>query len=195
MKSRKTIAMTGAGGAFGFAMKTLLEKEGAIVIPLKFGLDWHYKSYSGVETALRNSDVLILSHGSKLDHAMEANCDSFRDFIELFISLKSEAGSVPEIWALGSEIEFHPTFGSRTLQGYSASKRRFADYAANLYRDSHVVYRHIVPAAFRSPMGPGLMSASTAASIALWLVRKEWKYIPVTYTGIAVFNYFRFRHR
>ena len=48
----RRIAMTGASGAFGAAMKSLLEHAGAIVIPLKFGVDWTYGDYSGADQVL-----------------------------------------------------------------------------------------------------------------------------------------------
>jgi hypothetical protein len=41
-------------------------------------------------------------------------------------------------------------------------------------------------------MGPGLMSASFAAKVTLFLLKRGFKYVPVTYTGIAFINYFRF---
>ena len=58
--------------------------------------------------------------------------------------------------------------------------------------DGDVLYRHIVPSAFRSRMGGGLMSGRTAAAIALWLIRRGFRYVPVTYTGIAFLNFVPF---
>jgi monoglucosyldiacylglycerol epimerase len=123
---------------------------------------------------------------------MEANYSSYRDLIELFMKLKNEEGVIPEIWAVGSEIELHPSFGNRNLRIYSASKRKYAKYAAELYHKKTVVYRHIVPAAFRSRMGRGLMSAKTAAAVTTFFVHQNCNYIPVTYTSIACQNYLKF---
>ena len=45
--------------------------------------------------------------------------------------------------------------------------------------------------AFTSPMGPGLMSGRTCARVALFLIRRGARYVPVTYTGVALWNYFK----
>ena len=42
-------------------------------------------------------------------------------------------------------------------------------------------------------MGPGLLSAETMVSYALFLIRRGFRYVPVTYTTLAYWNYFRFR--
>ena len=55
-----------------------------------------------------------------------------------------------------------------------------------------MLYRHIVPSSFTSAMGPGPMSADTAARIALFLIRRGFHYVPVTLTSLAFWNYFRF---
>ena len=41
-------------------------------------------------------------------------------------------------------------------------------------------------------MGPGLISGEAAAKAALFLIRRGFRYVPVTYTGIALVNYFKF---
>jgi hypothetical protein len=41
-------------------------------------------------------------------------------------------------------------------------------------------------------MGPGLMSGRTAARIAMFFIRRGFRYVPVTYTGIALVNYWKF---
>ena len=38
-------------------------------------------------------------------------------------------------------------------------------------------------------MGGGLMTGRTAATIAFWLIRRGFRYVPVTYTGIALVNF------
>jgi monoglucosyldiacylglycerol epimerase len=189
----RTFVLTGASGSFGSALKASLEREGSHVDTLRYQRDWTYDDYSGADDKLRAADVLVLAHGSRLDQAMAANCDSFIAFIERFRRLKAGYPRKPEIWAVGSEIELHPSWGNKDLQTYSRSKRAFARYAAGLFRDPGLTYRHIVPSAFTSRMGPGLMSGETAAKVALFLIRRGWRYVPVTYTGVALANYFRFR--
>lgn len=64
--------------------------------------------------------------------------------------------------------------------------------AATLMHDPHILYRHVVPSAFCSRMGKGLMSGRTAATIAFWLIRRGFRYVPVTCTGIAYLNFIPF---
>ena len=98
----------------------------------------------------------------------------------------------PEIWAVGSEAELHGDMGLPELVDYAASKRAFARRALGYYRSPDVLYRHIVPSAFTSAMGPGPMSAETATGIALFFIRRGFSYVPVTFTTLALWNYFRF---
>lgn len=191
----RRVALTGASGSFGSAMKELLEGAGATVTPLKFGVDFTYGDYSPADAALAQADILVLAHGAKGDCAMEANCHSFLALIERFKE-HTRGRQVPaEVWAVGSEIECHPAFGIDELRSYARSKRAYARAAARLMQDRVVLYRHIVPSAFRSAMGPGLMSGRTAARIAFWLIRRGFRYVPVTYTGIALVNYVPFALR
>lgn len=188
----RKVALTGASGAFGSAMKELLEADGASVVTLKFGVDYTYDDYSGADAALDGADILVLAHGAKGDLAMQANCDSFLALIERYRELARDRQVPGEVWAVGSEIECHPAFGDPELQSYARSKRAYARHAARLMHDPDVLYRHIVPSAFRSQMGPGLISGRAAASMALWLIRRGFRYVPVTYTGVALVNFVPF---
>ena len=194
----KRITMTGTSGAFGGPlMDILLTCEGAkSVTPLKYGRDFTYDDYSKVVEILENTDILILAHGSKVKGAMEANCTSFVTLIELFKKHRKPVGQIvstlPEIWAVGSEIEFHPAWGNRDLQIYLESKRAFVQFAREYYDQKDFIYRHIVPSAFQSAMGPGLISGRTAVQMAMFFIRRGFQYIPVTYTTLAFFNYFKF---
>lgn len=188
----KHIALTGANGALGSHMHKLLEKEGAIVLPIKYGVDYTYTDYSSLMPTLAKADILFLCHGTKYDDTQQANCDSFIAIIELFKSLHRGQLVPPEIWAVGSEIECHPCFGIKKLYPYATSKRNFARAARLYYADTSIQYRHIVHSAFISKMGPGLMTAGFAAKMTLFLLKRGWKYIPITYTGFAFVNYFRF---
>jgi monoglucosyldiacylglycerol epimerase len=188
----RRVVLTGASGTFGSAMRGLLERAGAVVVPLKFGADWTYDDYSGADSALEGADILVLAHGVKGEQAMQANCASFLALIDRFRSLTQHRQVPVEVWAVGSEIECHPAFGDRNLRSYAQSKRAYARIGSQLMVDRRLLYRHIVPSAFRSRMGPGMMSGRTAATIALWLIRRGFRYVPVTYTGIAFVNYIQF---
>lgn len=188
----KHIAMTGANGALGSHMKILLEKEGALVNCFKYGEDYTYENYQKLEKTLKNTDILFLCHGSKYENAQQANCDSFVKIIELFRATHQRKLVPLEIWGVGSEIECHPCFGIKKLKVYANSKRNYARYAKIYFHDKDIQYRHLVHSAFMSKMGPGLMSANFAATATLFLLKRGFKYVPVTYTGIAFLNYFRF---
>ncbi|MCM0607024.1 MAG: hypothetical protein KA715_13120 [Xanthomonadaceae bacterium] len=194
MNFERHFLITGASGSFGSKLKIELESMGGKTTCPKFSRDWNYSDYSYFsESRLKDIDVLVLSHGSKKDHAMEANCTSFMKIIELYRAARMSVSKPAEVWGLGSEIEFHPAWGNKDLQIYLDSKRAYAKEAAKLYHDPSLTYRHIVPAGFTSQMGPGLISGKTAVKIALHYLKKDWKYVPVTYTGFAFLNYFRFK--
>jgi monoglucosyldiacylglycerol epimerase len=188
----RRVALTGASGSFGSAIKNLLEHAGAIVVPLRFGIDWNYGDYSGTDTVLESTDILVLAHGAKGEQAMQANCDSFLALTDQFKGLTRNRQVPAEVWAIGSEIECHPAFGDAGLRSYARSKRAFARAAARLMQERDLLYRHIVPSASCSRMGPGLMTGRMAAAVAFWLIRRGFLYVPVTYTGIAFLNFIPF---
>jgi hypothetical protein len=188
----KHIAMTGASGALGSQMKILLEKAGAKVITFKFGEDYDYNNYENLKLPLAHTDILFLCHGSKHDQAQAANCDSFIQIIEAFKSARKHTLHPPEVWAVGSEIEFHPCFGIKKLYPYANSKRNFARKARAYFQARDIQYRHLVHSAFMSRMGPGLMSARFAAKMTLFLIKRDFRYVPVSYMGFAYLNYFRY---
>jgi monoglucosyldiacylglycerol epimerase len=185
--------ITGASGAFGSAMVAALTKRGGIVETAKSGVDFTAGDNTAMREKLKRSDVLVLSHGSKSEDCWNANNVTFRELTELFTELGKTRLTPPEVWALGSEVEFHGDMGLDELKAYSASKRAFAARARDYYRSDALIYRHIVPSSFTSAMGKGAMSAETAVSIALFFIRRGFRYVPVTLTGLALLNYFRFR--
>ncbi|MCB9682386.1 MAG: hypothetical protein H6733_13040 [Alphaproteobacteria bacterium] len=185
----QTFAVTGASGSFGSGMCSLLEARGATVLRLKHGVDWTYDDYRGADAALAAANVLVLAHGSKVDQAMEANADSFAVFTERFRALHANDLAPAEVWAVGSEIEVHPAFGD---EAYYASKRAWARVARHLLHARDITYRHIVPSAFSSQMGPGLISGRTAAWIALQQIVRGSRYVPVTYSGLALVGWVKF---
>jgi hypothetical protein len=186
--------VTGASGAFGSAMVKALEKRGAIVETAKSGVDFRAADYSGIEDKLARTDVLILAHGAKTDDCWNANYVTFRDLTERLTELGKNRLTPPEVWAVGSEVEFHGDMGLAELKDYSASKRAFAARARQYYRSNDLIYRHIVPSSFTSAMGKGAMSAETAVGIAMFFITRGVKYVPVTFTGLAILNFFRFRY-
>jgi hypothetical protein len=187
----RRIAITGASGALGKPMANLLSGAGADVTRIAFQRDYTYDDYSRLDAVLSRTDILVLCHGAKGADAMQANCHSFVAIIERFKSL-TEGRQVPaEIWAVGSESEIHPLFDP-SKRDYQDSKRAFARHARRYYGDASIVYRHIVPAGYRSPLGWGLISGDTVARISLFLIRRGFRYIPVTYTGFAFLNFFKF---
>lgn len=190
--SGRRFLITGAGGAFGGAMKARLEKLGGIVETAKHGVDFSAGAYGPMLDKLARADVLILSHGTKSEGCWDANYRTFVDLIDLFIDAGQQRLTPPEVWALGSEAEFHGDMGLEELRDYAASKRAFAQHALGYYRSGDLLYRHVVPSSFTSAMGPGPMSADTAARIALFFIRRGFHYVPVTLTTLAFWNYFRF---
>ena len=185
--------VTGAGGAFGAAMVSKLRSLGAIVDTAKSGADFSAGNYAALRDRLAAADVLVLAHGAKTEDCWNANFVTFRDLTALFIEIGATRLAPPEVWAVGSEVEFHGDMGMDELKAYSASKRAFARAALDFYRSDALIYRHIVPSSFTSSMGKGAMSAGTAVSMALFFIRRGFRYVPVTFTGLAVLNFFRFR--
>jgi len=185
--------VTGASGAFGSALVERLEKSGATVETAKFGVDYAAGDYERMKGKLARADVLVLAHGLKTGDCWNANYVTFCDLIDRFTAMGRERLVPPEVWGLGSEIELHGDFGMRGLKDYATSKRAFAARALDYSRSKQLIYRHIVPSAFTSRMGRGLISATTAVAVALFFIRRGFTYVPVTYTGLALLNYFRFR--
>lgn len=184
--------ITGASGAFGSAMKRRLEALGGAVDVAKHGTDFGPGDTERMRERLAKADVLILAHGAKGPAAWDANYTTCAELADLFIAIGKDRLVPPEIWAVGSEAEFHGDMGQPELADYAASKRAFARRALGYYRSEDVLYRHIVPSSFTSAMGPGPMSADTAAGIALFFIRRGFSYVPVTLTTLAFWNYFRF---
>ncbi|MHA6692350.1 hypothetical protein [Devosia sp. A449] len=192
IKGRRFL-VTGASGAFGSAMVDKLTQLGGIVETAKFGVDFSAGNYAAMRGKLEQAEVLVLAHGAKTDDCWNANNVTFCELTELFTEIGKTRLAPPEVWALGSEVEFHGDMGMEELKAYSASKRAFALQAREYYRSNALIYRHIVPSSFTSPMGKGAMSAGTAVNIALFFIRRGFRYVPVTLTGLALLNYFRFR--
>jgi hypothetical protein len=184
--------VTGSSGAYGSAMVAELRRRGALVDTATYGSDFTSQDVSKMRGKLEQADVVVLAHGAKGDGAWDANYVTPSKIIDLFREIGKNRLVPPEVWALGSEIEIHPHFGARDLVEYSRSKRAFARRARAYYSDPDLIYRHIVPSAFTSQMGRGLISAKTAVKISLFFIARGFSYVPVTYTTLAYWNYFKF---
>ncbi|CAG8903613.1 unnamed protein product [Penicillium egyptiacum] len=191
----KRFVITGGSGAFGQAIVAELEQEGVQSIRnLKFGVDWDHHHFEKAIAALSACDVLILAHSTE---DQDADCNSAVQLVRLFKQNRSfgeTSPTLPEVWYVGSEIELLPSFGNEQLQRYSQSKRRFLPHARSFFDDPDMLYRHIVPSSFRLPLGTVIPPAGWAAKGAMCWIRRGARYIPVTYTGIAYLNYFKFMH-
>lgn len=191
----RRVAMTGSNGALGKALCRQLRREVSCIKTLRYGADWSYDDYSGIESILAKTDILILTHGSKSANCLEANCNSAAELIALFKRVRTRSGPelIPEVWYIGSEAEFHGSW-TPSMKAYTDSKRAFAQHAKAFYSDDTILYRHIVPAAFYSNMGAAIVSPDWIAKVALWWIRRGAQYVPATYTGFAFLNYFRFMY-
>jgi hypothetical protein len=190
--SGRRFAVTGASGALGSALVRRLEKLGAEVRTLKHGEDYAPGAPDGARETLEWADVLVLAHGAKSEDCDNANCRTFVELTDFFTWIGAERLTPPEVWAVGSEAELHGDLGMDSMKAYARSKRAFARHARGYYSSPDLIYRHIVPCGFTSAMGPGALSADRVAAIALFLIRRGFRYVPVTVTTLAFWNYFRF---
>jgi len=72
---------------------------------------------------------------------------------------------------------------------YGKSKRQMMRHAAAYMQRTDVMYRHIVPAAFTSQMGPGLVSADWMVKVSLWFISRGAQYVPASYTPFAYLHW------
>jgi len=176
------VTILGGTGALGRALGMKLMRQGAAV---------QFLDRESSTSWVNEADILILATGSrKFDDAFEANYKVPIEAGELFIAACKDRLVPPEIWGIGSEAELHGG------DYYAHTKTEFAKYVAqNWAKNPDVTYRHVVPSAFRSKMGWGLMSANTVAAITIFLAKRGFMYIPVTVTGLAFWNRFLFAAR
>ncbi|KAJ5827333.1 hypothetical protein N7447_004096 [Penicillium robsamsonii] len=192
----KRFVITGGDGAFSQAMVMELKREGVQDIrKLEFGTDWDPHHFEKAAQMLATCDILILEHGTKDGDAAKSNCDSAVRLVQLFKQHRSTNGSnptLPEVWYVGSEIEIHPSLEISQLQRYSDSKRSFLPHGRSYYDDADIIYRHIMPSAFQSSMGPAIYSPVWAARWSMWWIRRGARYIPVSCTVFSFLNYLKF---
>lgn len=191
--NKRRFAITGTGGAFGAELAKRIEQAGGIVIPLKWGKHVAPGRYDVADDILQNSDVLVLTHGSMGEDMEEALLHSYVGLIERFCYLKADSLQPPEVWALGSEIELHPAWGA-VMTNYRRVKLAFAAHAKKYYDHDRILYRHIVPSAFRTAhYAKRPIPASWLAAMAMFFIRRGACYVPASISGLAFVNYLRFR--
>ncbi len=189
----RRFAVSGTGGALGGELARLLRRCGATVLPLVHAVDFDGEGRAVSErarVALSTADVLVLAHGTLDQGSSEAaNYTSWVGLAQEFVGTAKPPArmckSPIEIWAVGSEAEFHP-FYPATHQPYVSAKRKWAAWAKKLSQSGRVLYRHIVPSTFRSGFGFGPIPASWVARASLFLIARGCRFVPVTYTGIAL---------
>jgi hypothetical protein len=190
---RKRFTVTEGGAFVQGIIKGLESEEGvACIRKLTIGTD------SDHHDLLSDTDVLILAHGYDGKDALSSNCDSATRLVKLFKqcgATNPACQTLPEVWYIGSEIEFHPFWRNAQPQHDSQSKQRtFLPYARSCFDDPDIIYRHIVLPSFLSSVGNAVFSADWAARCAMWWIRRGARYVPVTYTGIAWLDYFKFMY-
>ena len=193
VKGRR-VALTGASGSFGSAIKDLLERAGASVVPLRFGVDWNYEDYSGTDAVLQSADILVLAHGAKGEQAMQANCDSFLALIDRFKGLtRNRPGSsgglgrrignrVPSLLRRCRFTVIRPLEASLCSGSGQANARPRASLPP--CRALGVSLAH--------GTGPDHRTQRRRRMLPFWLIRRGFRYVPVTYTGIAFLNFIPF---
>ncbi len=179
------VGLVGADTPFGSALRAELARNGVAGVA---ALD------AGAEIAgerLAELDVLAVLHAG-------ANpcLDSERAHhaIERFAEATRGRKLPPEVWATGSELEVAASRGDAVRLEAARAARDFAARARALYEDRRFIYRHLVLPEPRGPRGFGLLSPRAAARMALFFVRRGFRYVPVTVTGLAFANYLRFRY-
>lgn len=186
--NRKYVVITGTG-AFAMAMAKRLRAAGCWVRMASHNEFADGSVSERLHRDLETAEILVLAHGSREpDACFSANAASNMALISIITAAQADRLVPPEVWGIGSEAEL---FGR---DSYAQSKRAFAAYAAGCFDSSRLTYRHIVPSSFRSAMSPRApMSADFAAATALFLIKRGFRYVPVTWTGLAILNWFRFR--
>jgi hypothetical protein len=185
------VLLTGSNGALGKEMYKRFLKMGSTVDIAVYGKDYDRENNEAFRVKAQTADLLVLCHGSKNDMHW-SHVTSQMELTEIFI--RESRNPVPEIWGLGSEIEFHPALYEKD-KNYELAKREFAGFASKLFRRNDILYRHLVPSAFQSTYGSAPISAKPLAWLAFFSIKRGFRYVPLTYTGVAWLNYFKFRWR
>jgi len=205
----RRFVITGAGGSLGSAFAATLKGAGATVSTLKYGQDYarvgddleafaYVEADAALDKTLGECDVLLLCHGVRSGNMAESvrgNCHSQLALIERYrrcheAACKPTNVMYPEVWCVGTEAEFHPLIPVESVP-YGKSKRQMMRHAAAYKQRTDVMYRHIVPAAFTSKMGPGLTGADWMVKVSLWFISRGAQYVPGSYTPFAYLHWLK----
>lgn len=106
--------ITGAGGAFGSAMKRRIEGLGGIVEVAKHGTDFAPGDIARMRDKFERADVLILSHGAKGADAWEANYTTFTELADQFVAMGKERLVPPKSGPSAPKPSSTATWASRS---------------------------------------------------------------------------------
>ena len=199
----RRIAITGASGALGTALRKGLQRRGATVIgisrspapqdggPTRHWLVWNGQIDAALEALLLDVDVLVINHGvnplgrrdaTAIAETLQANLVGAQALIDLFLrqtrQLPVQRRVHRELWVNTSEAEVGPAFSPV----YEVSKRSLGTLLTLQSLDAPCTIRRLVLGPFRSGLNPyGPMSADFVAERILNLVAWDLRLIIVSF--------------
>ena len=199
----RRIAITGATGALGSALRKALQRRGATVVgisrrpapqdvdPNRDWLVWNGQIDAALEALLPDVDILVINHGinplgrrdaTAIAETLQANLISAQALIDLFLhqtrQLPEQRRLRRELWVNTSEAEVGPAFSPI----YEVSKRSLGTLLTLQSLDAPCTIRRLVLGPFRSGLNPyGPMSAGFVAERILDLVAWDLRFIIVSF--------------
>jgi len=204
----RRVAITGASGALGSALRKGLQRRGATVIgisrslappasaddgggPIQDWLVWNGHVDAALETLLLTVDVLVINHGinplgrrdaKAIAETLQANLVSAQALVDLFLrqthQLPDQRRVHRELWVNTSEAEVGPAFSPI----YEVSKRSLGTLLTLQSLDAPCIIRRLVLGPFRSGLNPyGPMSAGFVAERILDLAAWDLRLIIVSF--------------
>ena len=170
-----------------------LQRRGGIVETAKSGVDFSAGNYAGISDKLARADVLVLAHGAKTEDCWNANYVTFTGLIDLFIESARPAWPRPRsgpwarrsnsmaIWAWTNSRPIPPPSGPSPPAPANITAAMPCSIGTR-------------PLLLHLGHGQGRDERQTAVAIALFFIRRGFSYVPITLTGMALLNYFRFRY-
>jgi len=197
------IAITGASGALGMALRKGLQRRGATVTgisrrpapqdggPIPDWLVWNGQIGAALEALLLDVDVLVINHGvnplgrrdaTAIAETLQANLVSAQALIDLFLrqtrQLPAQRRAHRELWVNTSEAEVGPAFSPI----YEVSKRSLGTLLTLQSLDAPCTIRRLVLGPFHSGLNPhGPMSADFVAERILDLAAWDLRLIIVSF--------------